>query len=376
MGRDAIVLTSDGTGPSLSTLMPEPSAENSVVYKLTIASIFTIICLSVITILINPMTIISMALYGSPMKNPSHIFILSLCLADYTQGLSMLLAKAQQLMILTQPGKTRTIAVLSWVSSPLVILAFFASLFNILVIGVDRLLATVFPLRYKSLMTVPRSLGITLFVWTFVLLMIFIPFSLSASRVDSFEKLPILVYPNEILPLDFIIHFSTPLILASYLVISIIYGAVVIAYSRAFRRIRPKNSIKDKSRNVTKMILIIICMLFFFNGPATVLGGLPYPDPQSFPHHISLHHFLIEFSYLLMLIPTFCNNFIYAWHLQDFRTSAMKLLKGGKFSASGSSTWFRFNNVQRQMTFFIHVSGNLIYALQLSHQGCVFPRNV
>lgn len=314
--------TQDFTSPGSSTWI----AADSQFYKPTLALIYGIILLSVLSAIINPLTVCSMLVSGALKKTATNILIFSLCCSDFAMGFAMALSKIRHVISLKNHMDSNSVAVLSWIAATLICIGYFSSLIIVLLIGVDRALATAMPAHHRNIMTIKRSMYMFFSLWLVIAVMVFSPLAIRLEQIKNTDKLPVLTYPTEIFPMNFTMKFTTPFILSCLVGSTLLYGVVVIAFLRVQKRLHIKSSSKEKrSQRMTKMILIVVCFLYIFNGPIIVLGALKVPIPTYDPSKINLHHMMYEFAALLTVFPTFCNNFMYAWHLEDFRRGHMKL---------------------------------------------------
>ncbi|ELT91560.1 hypothetical protein CAPTEDRAFT_198410 [Capitella teleta] len=302
-------------------------------YRGTMVFVYGQLAVTLITIVINPMTVMAMFYYKMLKKTATNLFIVSLCGSDSFLGLGAFLLKISHCMFLLDVT-TPSVKVCSWFAGVLICIAFFASLLNVILIGVDRALATVVPLKHRTLMTVNRSMLVLAIMWVFISFLTFVPLTLKLWGTHSPSDLSVIIYPTEIFPPNYTLHFTTPYIMTCIAGSAILYGSVVFFYFKAAKRMKKQSTAKEKrGQQMTRMVIIIVVIIVVFNSPIVVLGAMPPPDAQATPAEYGVHHFIYELCHFCMIVPTFINNFIYAWHLEEFRRAYIKLLRCGHVSA-------------------------------------------
>lgn len=288
--------------------------------RATNAVFYMTITVSLLTIVVNPMTMLAMIQGRLLDRSATYQLIFSLCMSDLLLGLGNLLWKYHGLVSQPQPPE------LSWIAALLTMLGFLSSTINILLIGIDRTLAAAASVRYKGLVTLRVSRMVLLSTWGISLVINALPIGLKLWH-NNFEhgQLSPVFHIQEPYPSAFVTYFLLPLVFWMVACTCLLYAYVLSSYLLA----RVPSSGSGGRQRVTRMILMVVAFSVSFNVPLVVVGSKWHPEEVA---SSTLRQLIFESSCFLSVIPTFCNNFLYASHLKDFRQAHQILFRCRKFS--------------------------------------------
>ncbi|ELT89263.1 hypothetical protein CAPTEDRAFT_212807 [Capitella teleta] len=314
--------------PTTDSVLPTASADTvpdaSALLKASRMFVYVGLTSSVLTMIINPLTVIAMALHGMLRKSATNLFIASLCCADLITGAALFLVKLQELMTTKHSdAEAKFTAVISWTAAALTVMGFFSSLFTAFAIGVDRAVATITPMKYRSRMTHKRGIISLVIMWTSVGCLVLTPLAVKLNSLEKEQPLPVITHPPLAFPQPFIQYVCTPLIGCCLIGNALLYLSIVIAFNRFSRTAKSSSSTKH-SQQLTKMSVILVSSLLVSITPITIFAALP---PPAEPLEQLRANLMYNALMIIMLVPTFSNNFIYAWHQRDFRKAFSRLLK-------------------------------------------------
>lgn len=264
----------------------------------------------------------AMVYNGMLKRSSTNALIFSLCTSDLLLGSSMVAWKFEHLASIYKWAETETLAVVSYVAVASMAAGYFSSGTHIILIGLDRLLATAMPLRYKVYMNADTCQKFLPIVWVLHLLGTYVPIGYKAWGLAQKDVYVVINYSQDSFPDVYNLYFLVPFATLSLCTCATVYSAVIIVYLRAQHRIQ--NSRGHQTQKVTKMILKVVAVNIAFNGPIIACSSLPTPDASVWPH-FTFYHVAFELAFFFMVIPTFCNNFIYASHLPEFKEAHKKL---------------------------------------------------
>ena len=305
-----------------TTELPFEDAESSsaqLPYNLVqLVTLIIIMVLSVITIVVNPFTIVAIT---QMKKKATNVFIFSLCGADFVTGISAFLVKFPDFLMMTTPVSNMDfLSIVSWISVGLGTASFLVSMASACLIGFDRAIATLKPLQYTSWVTYGRGLLITVLAWAAIFAIIFVPLPVTISQLKG--PLPYARSPGQLYDRKYVQYFTSPLAGLFMIGNIMLYAVIAIVFTKVSRKVTTSTS-ELKTRRFTRLSLIIVGLLLLGNLPISLLSAFPpRPDPKILERHGIIHNFL----FIPMLIPTFTNNFIYAWRQPDFRDAYRKVL--------------------------------------------------
>ncbi|ELU01215.1 hypothetical protein CAPTEDRAFT_205793 [Capitella teleta] len=271
------------------------------------------------TVVVNPLTLLAMGMHGLIRKNSINMHIASLCLSDFLMGLS---AIPFMLLRLTQANHQE---VITWTASFLFTTGSIMSSANAFLIGIDRACATLAAHSYKSLMTTRRAAVDLLAVWS---LAIAIPAACGFATAQLNSGFETLTYPHELLPAKFLSYIGTPMTIVNTLIIAILYTVIVVAFYKSSRKIHPSSTFEIRNRRITRTVTMVIVMLLLSNIPVIVviIMQTSFGLGSSNAEYFYSYRMLYDIAFLLVIIPTSCNNCIYVWQLQDFKKALIKLM--------------------------------------------------
>ena len=295
-------------------------------YKQVFIGVIILECL--LTILVNPVTIAAIMKLGLASKTATNLFIASLCCADMACAVSFLFHELQT--VLSQAGiQGLQVATISWLATGLGAIVFLVSLANVLLIGIDRAFATLRPLTYRYHMSKRRAFGLLAVTWTLMALVTTVPICYKYASIGREGRESIILIATDLFPEGYYQYVITPLTYTALLTNIVIYGRVFVAYMRTMKKVQTEtleSSNNVKARRITKMTIIVLGVLLVCWTPIGILGSLKVPDPVKNNSLFHLYQVAYDLSLVLLLIPAFCNNFIYAWHQKDYRKAYAEIL--------------------------------------------------
>jgi hypothetical protein len=152
-----------------------------------------------------------------------------------------------------------------------------------------------------------------------------------------------------VLSRPFLQNVSTPLILLLFTTCALLYVVIVASYIRIQKRLTTTVSTagsnnssngEKKARRITQMSVMVVGLLLVCNTPIVVMGTVPPPGPDG-PISLATFALLYEVFYVLIVASTFANNFLYAWHLGDFRRSITKFVRCDRITVIDSTSMER-----------------------------------
>ena len=149
-------------------------------------------------------------------KSPSNIFIFtffSLCCSDMLIGSACVLTRC--VLVNSLLGSPLDIhPMLSWFSAYVAYVAYNASAYQVIVIGIDRAIATTQGVKYRDIITVRRSVVCSVIGWMSIVFVAGVSFSARVSRVlMSGEQVQTVDRLNIIMPIQFDKFVSMPVFL-------------------------------------------------------------------------------------------------------------------------------------------------------------------
>lgn len=278
---------------------------------------------AILAIIINPITVFFMVKFKLLQKSAANVFIAGLCTLDFQQGITFFFSRIQMFLLLyTDPKVANLMGRLSFGFSAF---NFIASTGTVLMIGIDRVVAMLLPMKYKQWATAKNLVSVMLSIWMGILMLILTPVVVKYLSLSEDEKNHKFGIRDAYLS-NYAAYVTTPLLMFNVICIAICYAIVIIVYIRASRRIKVKSTMADKHTNkLTKMIISIVVVSFTCWMPVIIMYPLSPPDPLKEPQKFHLVCLVTEYSIILMLVPTFLNNIIYGWFQSNFRNALLSL---------------------------------------------------
>ncbi|ELT99188.1 hypothetical protein CAPTEDRAFT_196246 [Capitella teleta] len=261
---------------------------------------------SVLAVVMNSLTITAIVKGNLVQKSVSHLFIASLIFVDLLCGVSMLSTQCVS-MVYAVFGSSSVLVIVTWTNAVINAMVFPGSLFISLVIGLDRAIATTHPLKYKSILTHQRGFTLLTVIAIFIFLTV-VPAALL--NVLTLDEIPVIMHPTAIYPDGYTTFFTSPLIFSLLVANSLFYLKVLGAYKRTLTRYSTNNRLTMRSRKLTKTAMLTVLILIVCWLPLAVITAMPISCVNDVTYHS---------VFIVVVIPTFANNFIYAWNHRDFR---------------------------------------------------------
>ncbi|ELU01791.1 hypothetical protein CAPTEDRAFT_194060, partial [Capitella teleta] len=188
----------------LSTLRPPLSTQMT---NVQLGLVSATLAASVITIIINPLTLLALFKQKMITKSSINLLIASLCCSDFLAGVAIGLFQLQKLLKGTSASE-HLITLLSCIGAIAFGIGFFVSNTNVLFVSVDRAYATLAPFKYKTHMSIKRASSILAVAWTSATLQVLIPAAIKIAR----EGVVIIDYVYEVHPYLFRLYWAIPLL--------------------------------------------------------------------------------------------------------------------------------------------------------------------
>ncbi|ELT90879.1 hypothetical protein CAPTEDRAFT_189229 [Capitella teleta] len=281
-----------------------------------IGLVSAILTASVITIIINPLTLLALFKQKMITKSSINLFIASLCCSDFLFGFAICIFQLQKLQQLTSASEN-LITFLSCTGGMLGCAGFFVSSTNLLLVSVDRAYAILAPFKYKTHMSVKRASIILAVAWTSATLQAIVPAFIKIAR----EGAVIVDNAYEMHPYSFRLYWAMPLLYIGTAANVVLYFIIVISFFKSRKKVQPSSDVR--SRRMTRTVTMVIGTILIGNVPVVTMAAIS--DNPEAPYLWSYAMFN-DIAFVCALIPTFFNNFLYVWQLPDFNR-AVKLVR-------------------------------------------------
>jgi hypothetical protein len=292
---------------------------------------------SIAALLFNPLTIAAIQKSRLSKKSATSLFISSMSIADFLTGVGILCYQILRWIVQVR-GVNPYLVAASWITSSVAAVATPLSLYSSISIGVDRVIATSYPMRHKTMMSIKNAKIILVFEYLWVVLVVLAPVIFKYSTISAEERTQnFIANPPDVYPKVYFSYFSTPSLYGLLTATTILYIKVFLAYKKAASKVRGKNdqTVGTKSRKLTKMAIMVNALLIVCWAPLALVAGLPPPNPVERPNHFVAYLMFYEIVFIFVLLPSFCNNIIYGFQHQDYKMAYMKIL-GWKNAPEGS----------------------------------------
>ncbi|ELT90678.1 hypothetical protein CAPTEDRAFT_189696 [Capitella teleta] len=318
------------TTPIANTLnTPLSTQVTSVQLRLVSATLIA----SVITIIVNPLTLLALFKQKMITKNSINLFIASLCCSDLLLGVSTFLFQLQKILILRSVEVGRFIFLLNCVGASLMVTGFFVSNINVSLISFDRAYATIAPFEYKSRASTKTALIALAFTWAITVLQAVIPIAISLGLGTQTN---LVEYAYEVVPYKFRLYWVTPLMYIGTAVNVVLYFIIVISFFKITSEVQPSTSSSDvRSRRMTRTVTMVIGSLLIGSIPLVTIAAVTHMPDAPYLWSYAMYY---DIATLCTTIPTFFNNFLYVWQLPDFKRAFRRLLPLAKNSTEASDS--------------------------------------
>ena len=284
---------------------------------------------------------------------PTNTFIVSLALSDGLVGVFL-----PFIIVLNFAGDERVWAVSTCALRGPYFASFSVSLATLLAIAVDRYVAVVHPLYYKSHMTV-RIARITVFVVWFLELLVIMPLTCYYGMKDEVAHLRPEA-AQDIFPKELYFGLLQTIILLPIVGNVILYTLIYVDLIRRRRSLWPypegqnaeSSSMAQPSKKTkvfTKMMALVLGYLILAWSPYYVLVPIHNVKDPSTPEW---YIYMYDVSVILFYSNSFMNPIIYSWKSRDFKDAYLKILKCGRWpnAAETSASGTTVNTVTIQNT--------------------------
>ncbi|ELT93170.1 hypothetical protein CAPTEDRAFT_201390 [Capitella teleta] len=305
------------TTASISTSVP-PLTKTMTNVQLGLVS--ASLAVGIITIIINPLTLLALFKQKMITKSSINLFIASLCCSDFLFGIAAFLFQLQKILQLNSTNGD-AIVILNCVAGSLAVLGFFLSNANALLITYDRAYAIVAPFEYKSQVSIRKASIALAVAWTSALLQALVPIAINIALAG---EAVIVEFPYELLSYSFRLYWVTPVMYIGTATNVLLYAVIVIWYLKTKKKIQSSTSSSElRNRRMTRTVTMVIGTLLIGSIPIVTIAA--FSDNPDAPYMWSYRMFY-DIATLCTVIPTFFNNFLYVWQLPDYNRAVRRLL--------------------------------------------------
>jgi hypothetical protein len=287
---------------------------------------------SILVLLANPVTLLAIIRSNLAKKSAAHFFIGVLCVTDFLGGLSFFLLQVM-LFAIESSGMSTVLVELNWLVNIFNVLAVPASLVNSFLIGVDRFLAISYPTKYMQQMNNKKAALMVMGQWLFVGLVVLPPSIYKRSR----HGIQFTVHPPDIYPESYTAYVTTPLAFILLIANALLYARILQLHRSHSMKViggqANQDQVSKRSRRLTRLALIVVSVLIACWAPVTIMTVVPPPSPN--PYESNAFNLIYNICFVVLLVPSYMNNVIYAWRHQDYKRAYLKLI-GRKVDAEVS----------------------------------------
>ena len=252
---------------------------------------------------------------------PQNVFIFTLCVADLFVGLNL----PVQLALNFRPDLLQNSYLCAY-KHACVILPIAVSLMDLAVISLDRLVSIVYALRYESIVTMRRTVRISIVMWIYNIIVFFVVIMLWHTN----SKNPNIQCTPRILTKGFAIFIISTHAVILVLTIVVCY---IIIFSIAFKKLNNsctplQGPISSETRKLqrhfktAKTAVVVLGSLFVAWLPNTAMYVVIIlrEDPPT-----SVLNQIVQVTMYLPPLHSLLNPFLYTLRLRDFRSAAKHL---------------------------------------------------
>lgn len=280
---------------------------------------------NILSITVNLFTIAAIITERLDKKAPAHILIASLSFADFLGGISGMVT---YLFNLVQDSLSKHIQNTGvWINAGFVYLVFAVSLGNTVLIGLDRFVATTFPLKYKFIITRRVTYLSLLTMWLVMIVITLVPLIYRSTQYDWSNEQLLLANFKTFQPTGYSKYVYGPFLCSLMLALCIVYSAMFFSYHKSIRRINPAITQENQnSRKLTKIFITIVTIMIICWTPV-VYCIVNQPDDAGTSNVNAPEYKIFRISFLLVTVPAYANNFVYAFQHRDYKMAYLHLLK-------------------------------------------------
>ena len=270
----------------------------------------------VAAIAINALSVVAFIKGRLDQKSLTNIFITSLNCTDLLCGISGVMVFLASVIRDVYPKRNQNAFI--WTLAALITFLFASSLANTFIIGCDRLLATVWPLHYKTIVTRTRVCLAIVIMFVAVFCIFCIPLCVSAASLDTSNTILTILTMDRLQPGKYSEYVIGPFIVLLMLLNCILYSVIFVAFRKSANKVQSTAHLEQRSRRLTRTILLVVLVcwmptVFFIIFPPTEETGIRAMAYRA--------------GFGLLLVPSCMNNFVYAFRQKEYKTAYMNLLK-------------------------------------------------
>lgn len=279
-----------------------------------------------LAVITNVTTITVLATFPNLRTSVVHVFIWSLSISDALYGMSFGLhniIKIEYLLGHSHVYMGIYSRILTTVSS----VASGSSLMCTALIAIDRTIATIDPLKYKTRMTRKLATGLVCAIWLYLTILglsfgimqyFAIPLNVRSMIIMSSKQLyPAAVYRYFLMPQNMMLLLTTTLL----------YWKIFSAVQTQKRKVSPATWRVDR---MTRMILVLLTVLLCAWLPSSFFILLRVPDQSQNPSGYFIYITMYNILILVHSVSHFANAFVYGGQHKDFRRAYSAILHCSK----------------------------------------------
>jgi len=211
------------------------------------------------------------------------------------------------------------------------VISVFVSIFNLLFAAVDRFFAIFRPLSYRSYNTLKIAFRATIAVWIIAFIISLLPLVLS----------PELYYG---LLFDLVVTLAGNSAIFVYILVSLpvplMWVTILATYVKTHQQLKKSRKIssskikKSESKLVKTLLVMVLSFTLSFMPLLVVivigesLSNIDYRNPNNFNIKTACDLLSAEFfAYIVIILNTFPNYFIYSWRNEQFRKAKNQLIQ-------------------------------------------------
>ena len=213
----------------------------------------------------------------------------------------------------------------------------YASVFSLTVISVDRALAIIRPLKYKTTVTSQRMKVVLACTWCWAIVVSALPFFWKTVDNDGCYFRPTNEWSIAVIMGNVLLPFLVILVCQFSIYVIAIKHAIIIGKQRNVGRLHrtgstPRTEAWAVERKATVSLSIVIGLFILCWGPSSLYYFLQKVNPEYFEGTFGDHEGTFNAVVKLLTFANSCfNPIVYSWMNRDFRQAFMRVLYRKKY---------------------------------------------
>mgnify|MGYP002804097964 CR=1 FL=1 len=213
----------------------------------------------------------------------------------------------------------------------------YASVFSLTVISVDRALAIIRPLKYKTTVTSPRMKVVLACTWFWAIVVSALPFFWKSVDNDGCYFRPTNEWSIAVIMGNVLLPFLAILVCQFSIYVIAIKHAIIIGKQRNISRLHrsgstPRTEAWAVERKATISLSIVIGLFILCWGPSSLYYFLQKVNPEYFEGTFGDQEGTFNAVVKLLTFANSCfNPIVYSWMNRDFRQAFMRVLYRKKY---------------------------------------------